>query len=55
VSTQVSRYRYGEGKVGFMPMTPADGSSGIVATTWVVGYLRKTHDRSSGGRPFAAI
>jgi hypothetical protein len=53
--TQVSHCRYGARTAGSIPTIPVDGSSGIVATTWVVECLKKMLDKSNGGRRFAAM
>ena len=48
-SRQASRFRYGNQKDGYIETTHADGSSGIVVTTWGDAYRRRIIDRLNAG------
>jgi hypothetical protein len=50
----VSHCRYGEKRVGFIPMIRADGSNGIVATILGGACQKRTLGRLDAGKLFAA-
>src|ERR1041385_4188852 len=44
-----SPYQYGAKRVGFIPTIRADGSNGIVATTWAGECQKRMRDRLGAG------